>query len=244
LDDRFDGSPSIFDEYQFGANHLEEVYGAHEHNERKAQKRKPRRRKKVDAAQSATIACEPKVRKSLGRPSLDDVLRLSKGQSTRSRAGSRTVPHRLNSDERQQFDLARKHGFLTVRGTGYRRRRKGSPITNIHRQLCDAQNRVVVRVEDCSVCIDFSTLRRPEEHSELRKLYLDFLDGAVEDQGRAEALLGVEFDDTEIATERGEAWQSLQIWLLPTAGMAVEMATRSDARHIAEALAKETAPLA
>ncbi len=52
---------------------------------------------------------------SKGRPSIDDVERLSRGEGAKRRGvGSREVPHRLNSDERVQFDLAKKRCVLCV----------------------------------------------------------------------------------------------------------------------------------
>lgn len=38
----------------------------------------------------------------------------------------------------QAYDLAKKKGYVVLRGTGYRRERKGSPLVNIFRQFCDA----------------------------------------------------------------------------------------------------------
>lgn len=82
-----------------------------------------------------------------GRPSLDDVERLSHGQAAKKRGtGSRNICHRLNEMERKEFDLAKKMGFVQLRGTGYRRERKGSPLANIHRQLCDALGRPCIEV--------------------------------------------------------------------------------------------------
>lgn len=67
--------------------------------------------------------------------------------------------------ERKAFDVAKDRGYLTIRGTGYRKERKGSPLANIYRQLCDAEAQHCVVVEnlpggqmDC-VLIDLSTLR-------------------------------------------------------------------------------------
>lgn len=52
---------------------------------------------------------------SKGRPSIDDVERLSRGEGAKRRGvGSREVPHRLNADERVQFDLAKKRCACTA----------------------------------------------------------------------------------------------------------------------------------
>ena len=45
------------------------------------------------------------------RPSLDDVEKISYGQAAKKRGiGSRGVPHRLNAEERSEWDLAKKRG--------------------------------------------------------------------------------------------------------------------------------------
>jgi hypothetical protein len=101
------------------------------------------------------------------RPHLDDVERLSYGKGAKKQrgTGSKYVCHRLNRDERKIYDLAKKASpsFLTVRGTGYRKERKGSPLCNIFRQRCDALEELCVVIEkrsdQDSLVIDFSTLR-------------------------------------------------------------------------------------
>lgn len=99
------------------------------------------------------------------RPHIDDVERLSYGKGAKKRrgTGSRFVCHRLNKDERKLYDFAKDAGYLTVRGTGYRRERKGSPLCNIFRQRCDALEVISIiiekRVDQDTVVVDFSTLR-------------------------------------------------------------------------------------
>ncbi|KAL0037189.1 hypothetical protein WJX79_004730 [Trebouxia sp. C0005] len=104
---------------------------------------------------------------STSRPTLDDVERISKGNAAKARGtGSRRIPHRLNAEERQQYDIAKQKGFLTLRGTGYRKERKGSPLANTFRQWCDAQAIVCIVIEQGfgsdavdTVLVDLSTLR-------------------------------------------------------------------------------------
>lgn len=74
------------------------------------------------------------------RPTYDDVQRLSEGKASSSSRGwgSRQVCHRLNAEERRGYGLAIRKGFLTLKGSGYRKERKGSPLANIYRQYCDA----------------------------------------------------------------------------------------------------------
>lgn len=46
---------------------------------------------------------------STSRPTLDDVERISKGNAAKARGtGSRRIPHRLNAEERQQYDIAKQ----------------------------------------------------------------------------------------------------------------------------------------
>ena len=59
--------------------------------------------------------------------------------------------------------------FLTLKGSGYRAERKGSPLANIYRQWCDASCIPCILIEqglgsnpDDTVLVDFSPLRRPE----------------------------------------------------------------------------------
>eukprot|EP00306_Pavlova_sp_CCMP459_P009023 CAMPEP_0185183982 /NCGR_PEP_ID=MMETSP1140-20130426/2301_1 /TAXON_ID=298111 /ORGANISM="Pavlova sp., Strain CCMP459" /LENGTH=320 /DNA_ID=CAMNT_0027750021 /DNA_START=8 /DNA_END=970 /DNA_ORIENTATION=+ len=82
------------------------------------------------------------------RPSLDDVERISRGQRAKQRGvGSRATPHRLNADERAEWERAKRRGWLQLQGRGYRKERKGSPLLNIFRQLSDAHGRVAIWVE-------------------------------------------------------------------------------------------------
>ena len=63
--------------------------------------------------------------------------------------------------------MAKQRGFLTLKGTGYRKERKGSPLINTFRQFCDAKGACFVRLEKGtdvdSVVVDFSTLRVPDD---------------------------------------------------------------------------------
>ena len=73
------------------------------------------------------------------RPNVDDVERISRGQAAKRRGtGSRSVPHRLNSEERIEWEFAKKRRYLNLRGTGWRKERGDSPLANIYRNYCDA----------------------------------------------------------------------------------------------------------
>lgn len=99
------------------------------------------------------------------RPHLDDIENLSYGKGAKKKrgTGSRHVCHRLNAQERKLYDLAKRYNFLTVKGSGIRRARKGSPICNTYRQRCDALEDICIIIEkrmECdTVLIDLSTLR-------------------------------------------------------------------------------------
>jgi len=191
------------------------------------------------------------LKKRAVRPSLDDVLRLSRGQSTRSRTGSRQVPHRLNADETKRFQLARDHGFLVVRGSGYRVERKGSPLSNLHRQLCDAESRVALRIEQrnasTDICVDFSTLRQsPEAIQALQDRYDDYVRDFVLDHGMFESMIEIKPIDVHAnmsgsggCNERAgddSSYLEQPIWQMSPVGFVVEMETRTDARLVAQAL--------
>ena len=101
---------------------------------------------------------------SIFRPTLDDVERLSKGQSAKVRGtGSRAVCHRLNKDEKRVFEHAKANGFLLTKLDGYRKARRGSPALNTYRQYCDAKGRACIRIEKNdhydTVIVDLSPLR-------------------------------------------------------------------------------------
>ena len=112
------------------------------------------------------------------RPTLDDVERLARGDATKRRGvGSRRVPHRLNADERQSYELALRKGFALVDGTGHRRHKdaKGAPLLNILRQRADALAQPLIWVERHRsgewwyTCVDYSPVRAVE--TMLRELH-------------------------------------------------------------------------
>jgi hypothetical protein len=121
------------------------------------------------------------------RPHLDDVESLSYGKGAKKQrgTGSRSVCHRLNKDERKLYELAKQAGYLTVRGTGYRKERKGSPLCNIYRQRCDALEEICViiekRTEEDMVVIDLSTLRVKNDSTFLSLILENVLKGKYPD---------------------------------------------------------------
>lgn len=76
------------------------------------------------------------------RPTKDDVESLSRGMSTRSKIGSRQVPHRLTQKERILFRAAQRQGFLKVPVAGIR-----SNVLNIYKLWCDAEGKDYIIVK-------------------------------------------------------------------------------------------------
>lgn len=109
-----------------------------------------------------------------GRPDPRDVLRLSRGEKALRRGtGSRDVAHRLNAEEAKQFEVAQRRRFVVLKGDGYRRERRGSPLCNTWRQWADAFAWPAVQVRQGSggqsldtVVIDLSTLRTTEDEEQ------------------------------------------------------------------------------
>jgi hypothetical protein len=70
------------------------------------------------------------------RPKKDDVERLSRGQPTRAKIGSRSVGHRLTQREQILFEAAQRNGFLKVPVTGIR-----PNVLNVYKLWCEAECR-------------------------------------------------------------------------------------------------------
>eukprot|EP00638_Chattonella_subsalsa_P016048 CAMPEP_0117829412 /NCGR_PEP_ID=MMETSP0949-20121206/7850_1 /TAXON_ID=44440 /ORGANISM="Chattonella subsalsa, Strain CCMP2191" /LENGTH=219 /DNA_ID=CAMNT_0005670157 /DNA_START=188 /DNA_END=848 /DNA_ORIENTATION=+ len=168
-----------------------------------------------------------------GRPSLDDVERISKGQAAKKRGtGSRAVPHRLNAAERKEWDLAKKRGYLQLRGTGYRRERGDSPLANIYRQWCDAKIKPCIVIErgigiDAldKVIVDVSTQRETKTCATIEKL--------KECAERYDCTVTT-VPPTDPASE--SALEELPIWQLPPDYIIFEPEDRSEAKKLAEAI--------
>ena len=106
------------------------------------------------------------------------------------------------------YNIAKKRGWLVLRGSGYRRERKASPLANIYRQYCDAMNIPCVVISNTptattttTAMIDISTLR---------------VAAAVEDRFAQEILhtctTGIENTCTVTATE-GLQWSPFMVIL-------------------------------
>ncbi|CAE8666192.1 unnamed protein product [Polarella glacialis] len=101
----------------------------------------------VSAAEGHVELPAPKANLQAWRPTRDDVERISRGKRAKARGtGSKAVPHRLDSDEREAFERAKLKGFLELRNEGLRSSstkfgwfsRGGSPLWNTYRNWCDA----------------------------------------------------------------------------------------------------------
>jgi len=71
--------------------------------------------------------------KTKQRITLDDVEKLSRGQRTANRIGSRAIGHHLAAFERCQYDLAIKLGYMTVND------RSRENLWNIWQKACLAK---------------------------------------------------------------------------------------------------------
>jgi len=173
------------------------------------------------------------------RPSLDDVERISLGKGARKRGtGSRYVCHRLNQDERQLYDQAKHKNYLIVRGTAYRRRRKGSPVCNTFRQRCDALEQICIIIEKHSsgdiIKIDFSTLRMGDDAAHVSRIWNLMVEKHPDLMENAK-------DCCRDATIDWEAVQNNSIWGVNERLLVIECVhDRAAAKELAEAVLKES----
>ena len=180
------------------------------------------------------------------RPTLDDVERISKGQAAKRRGtGSRAVPHRLNSLERSQWDIAKKKRYLVLRGTGWRRERGDSPLANIYRQFCDSMGIPCISIcqglgsgevlED-TVVIDFSPLRSTDF-----KQIIDNCHRELETGGYA-SVSNVD-DRTDFSSFEGleTSFAEEAIFRIPMLSITVSFRDRAEAKKYAESVAAKFA---
>ena len=69
------------------------------------------------------------------RISKDDVELLSKGKPSKTKNGSRAIPHRLTVKERTLFEAAKKIGFLKIAAN-----RPRANLINVYKLWCEATN--------------------------------------------------------------------------------------------------------
>jgi len=179
--------------------------------------------------------------KSVWRPTLNDVNRISRGDAAQHRGtGSRAVPHRLNADERKAYERSQKVGYC--QDATYRRERKDAPLRNLWRQWCDAQGRPAVFWEKSmdgkdSVVVDLSTLR-----GEFYEQLGDGEDGLENVIDALEKIAGnsASLDETvkEVAEEDEDLVLTAPIWRLPPLTLTWDFETRSEAKDTASKLAE------
>ena len=78
----------------------------------------------------------PPVKKRKPKISLDDVESLSRGRPSRSKEGSRMLPHRLTQAERVKLEVAKKRGYLKLSLNAPR-----DNLINVYKLWCQATNR-------------------------------------------------------------------------------------------------------
>ena len=177
------------------------------------------------------------------RPTLDDVERISRGLAAKKRGtGSRAVPHRLNAEERKEWDLAKVKRYVTLRGSGWRRERGDSPLANVYRLYCDSVGVPCITVErglgidaNDRVTIDFSPLRTfniADYVNEIKK----------EAQNSSSYGSCKEIDDRSDLSAMGWAddesiLETNAIWRLPSASVAFTFQDRAESRGFAQVAA-------
>ena len=176
------------------------------------------------------------------RPTLDDVERISRGQAAKRRGtGSRAVPHRLNSLERSQWDIAKKKRYLVLRGTGWRRERGDSPLANIYRQFCDSmcvpavnicQGLGVGEVLEDTVVIDFSPLRALDFRPIVEKCLLEVNSGGYSSMSEV-------VDSTDSSSFEGleASFAEEAIFRIPVLSLSISFRDRAEAKKYAEFVA-------
>lgn len=176
------------------------------------------------------------------RPTLDDVERISKGERARRRGtGSRSVPHRLNAFERDEWELAKKRRFVVLDGTGWRRERGDSPLLNSFRNYCDSVSIPCISlmrgngagtIHD-KVLVDFSPLRV--------SLLSSIASDVKEMAGRFSSVVSITDDCGVSVADVGKSLDSLPIWRIPVISIEFEFNVRADARKFASSIAKSHA---
>ena len=81
-------------------------------------------------------ACHRYDFSKMPRPQKDDVDRLSRGEPTKAKIGSRRIGHRLTQKERLLFEAAQRQGFLKLPVAGTREN-----VVNVYRLWCEADGR-------------------------------------------------------------------------------------------------------
>eukprot|EP01035_Chromulina_nebulosa_P023981 gene23981-31131_t len=222
-----------------------------------------------NAAGTKSFLCYPKYtfrmmsKKNDIRPTIDDVERISRGQAAKRRGtGSRSIPHRLNAEERIEWEYAKLRRYLNLRGTGWRKERGDSPLANIYRNYCDAVGIPSIRFEygssfklirifsmsvpsfssimrgigntDLSdrVIVDFSPLREKNVAS----LVAICDEEASKYSGKVSSIDNSNLDNLGWG-DMGKVFEEEPIWRIPVFSYEVTFSVRSDSKKFAEAIA-------
>lgn len=179
------------------------------------------------------------------RPTVQDVERISWGKPAKQKGtGSRGVPHRLNDEERQQFDRARQKGFLEVAGSAWRSQRREAPLLNTHRSLCDARGQASIVLHkgstdaDDAVVVDISPLRAPETFHRIAQVLLEHHAG-----GQITAAADQESENDQetdaVSEEKDEnPWNNRPIYQLPPYCISWESLSRAQAKELGKMLSQ------
>eukprot|EP01031_Cornospumella_fuschlensis_P034365 gene34365-41597_t len=175
------------------------------------------------------------------RPSLDDVERISRGQAAKKRGtGSRAVPHRLNTMERKEWELAKKRRFVQLRGTGYRRERGDSPLANIYRNFCDAVAVPCISLSR-ALGIDASVDKVTVDFSPLRSMEIqDVVSECIAQTNQYTSIISVESFTNNTSADTvslGAMLLEEPIWRLPVFPVVVGFTSRSEAKAYAQHIA-------
>jgi hypothetical protein len=183
------------------------------------------------------------------RPTVNDVDRISWGKPAKKKGtGSRGVPHRLNQDERDSFDRARRKGFLEVNGSAWRAERRGAPLLNSYRSLCDAHGQACIvlhKGNDGSdhIVLDLSPLRLPERFASVAQTceaamgIPALIESAENDMQTEEEANNTKEDSGEIEDQELEdPWETRPIYQLSPFYVAWEL-PRSEAKATGKKLA-------
>ena len=197
--------------------------------------------RRVACQGSALVAdAETAKRLSKARPSRDDVDRISWGKPSKKKGvGSRGMPHRLNAEEREAYDRAKRAGFVEVGGSAWRAERRDAPLLNTWRNWCDATGMPSIALQKSStgtadvVLVDLSPLRRPLDFDAVR----DELHGSDELARLVAPTQIGDGDDADPPVEEGDEWTARPIHQLPR----YELAWASPTRGGAKAFAKDVA---
>lgn len=179
------------------------------------------------------------------RPSIDDVEKISFGQAAKKRGtGSRAVPHRLNADERKEWDFAKKKRYIVLRGSGWRKERGDSPLANVYRLFCDAITIPAISVKRGQgvdvldeVLIDFSTLREKDISQlveQCKILSTQFTSCTSTEDCSDLTILGWK-DNIE------EVYETYAIWRIPSLHLSLKFNDRNDAKLFAAEIAQKIA---